>query len=306
MNFKFYNKFFSILTSSTLVFSLCGCSNRDNSSSVQSVVSSDVTSTSESSNVVTSVVSGDVTSTSESSSVITSVVSLVSTTVTSTDYVIDSTFTSSFTTSDVTTDFTDNFDEFSTSSSVISDVSTFSGVNDQISTSTVVNDDDFTENDLTVLDYFKEVGSNIKNYIDSEELLDKGKVYFVYCVDFLFYDAEIKGIKFNDLTDGAKQQLLSDISEIDALICTKFPNYKETISSGSAGVYNKASEIIKDGSKNIKDFSRDKLGDENYSKLEQYKDLFMEQTNDDIDTLKDLFSTGKAKIKDWYENWRAE
>lgn len=282
MNYKFYNKVFSFLTSGTLVFSLCGCSNRDSSS----VVSSDVATTSFS------------TSSAQSSNVVTSVVTLVTTTVTSTDYVVLSTLdstTSSFVTSE-TTDFTDNFDEFTTSSST----------NDEVLTSSIVDSDSFTENDLSVLNYFEEIGSNLKQYIDSSELLDKGKVYFVYCVDFLFYDSEIKGIRFSDLTDGAKQQLLTDVSEIDALICTKFPNYKETIGSGSASVYNKASEIIKNGSKNISDFSRDKLGDDNYSKLKQYEDLFMEQTKGDIDALKDLFSTGKEKVKDWYEIWRTE
>ena len=77
-----------------------------------------------------------------------------------------------------------------------------------------------TDSDLEILDSFSKMGNSIRDSFDSGELLDKGKSYFIYCVDFLFYDGEIKGIKFDDLTDSAKEQLLLDITTIDSLICS--------------------------------------------------------------------------------------
>lgn len=158
-----------------------------------------------------------------------------------------------------------------------------------------------TDNDLEILDYFSRMGDIVKESFNSEDLLDKGKAYFIYCVDFLFYDGEINGIRFNDLTDSAKEQLLRDISTIDSLICSKYPNYKDDIKEGYGNAYNKASEVIKVGSENINEFSRDKLGEENYNKLKEYKDLFVDTAFGDWDDFVDILGKGKQKVKDWYE-----
>ena len=160
------------------------------------------------------------------------------------------------------------------------------------------------EADEIILESFNTLDENIKQNINSEEILEKGKAYFVFCVDFLFYDGEIKGYKFSDMTDAAKQQLLIDITNIDGLISSKYPNYKETINEESSNAYKKASEIIKEGSKNIKEFSREKLGEENYEKIGKYKDMFMEQAFGDFDEFKDLVNQGVGKIKNWYEGLR--
>ena len=158
-----------------------------------------------------------------------------------------------------------------------------------------------TDNDLEILDYFGKMGDIVKESFNSEDLLDKGKSYFIYCVDFLFYDGEINGIRFNDMTDSAKEQLLRDISTIDSLICSKYPNYKDDIKEGYGNAYNKASEVIRVGSENINEFSRDKLGEENYNKLKEYKDLFVDTAFGDWDDFVDILGKGKQKVKDWYE-----
>ncbi len=165
-----------------------------------------------------------------------------------------------------------------------------------------------SSSDNVILSHFANIGSDIKNSIDTSEFLDKGKSYFIYCVDFLFYDGEINGYKFSDLSEMAKQQLINDIITIDDLISSKFPNYKETISNVSSKAFLKASEIIHSGSTSISDYSREKLGEDNYNKINDYKDLFVEQTSQDWDEFKDIvgsgYEKGKSKIKEWYENYK--
>ena len=73
----------------------------------------------------------------------------------------------------------------------------------------------------------------IKEYIsnvDTDKIKSKGKDIFVTFVDFVFYDGEIKGITFNDLSEGMKEQLYNDFCTIDGLICMYIPDYKENIS----------------------------------------------------------------------------
>ena len=209
------------------------------------------------------------------------VTNLVTIALTSTTYTSSSSLTSSMSSTLLTS-------SSSTSSTSLSDFY-------DITTETI------TDNDLEILDYFGKMGDIVKESFNSEDLLDKGKSYFIYCVDFLFYDGEINGIRFNDMTDSAKEQLLRDISSIDSLICSKYPNYKDDIKEGYGNAYNKASEVIRVGSENINEFSRDKLGEENYNKLKEYKDLFVDTAFGDWNDFVDILGKGKQKVKDWYE-----
>ena len=168
--------------------------------------------------------------------------------------------------------------------------------------------DNISSYDEVVLSHFENIGTDISDSIDSSDFLEKGKKYFIYCVDFLFFNGEINGLRFSDLSEKAKQQLLNDIIFVDDLICSKFPTYKENISEGSSKAYDKASEIIRSGSTNMSDYSREKLGEDNYNKIKEYKDLFVEQTGQDWEQFKDIvgsgYDKGKAKVKDWYENYK--
>lgn len=166
----------------------------------------------------------------------------------------------------------------------------------------VVND--LTPEESMILEHFKKLGDDIKNYVDSEELLEKSKAYFIYCVDFLFFDEPINGVTFSSLRDSVKQQILENIADIDALICTKYPNYKETINEKYSYVYDHANDIIKRGSENIKDFSKEKIGEENIEKYDEIKELFKEQVADNYDDLSEYAEKGKEKVKSWYEEFK--
>ena len=131
---------------------------------------------------------------------------------------------------------------------------------------------------------------------------------FVTIVDFIFYDAEIKGIKFDDLTEDAKQNILETANTIDSKIEKSFPGYKETISDKTKSAYNKASEVIKKGDNSVKEFSKEKLGEENYNAIIDAKDELVYYTKNAFDIVgnvtSNLWEQGKSKVKSWYEKFR--
>ena len=265
INIRFSNRFLAFLTSGVFTFSLYGCSSSSKESKVILKRSPII-----------------VEDTSNSFQSVTSSNSLV----TDTSCVM--------TTSIQTTSLTTNiFNDLSTSTTT-----------SVIPSEPVIPSESFSGSDLIVLDQFNSLSSDIINEDNKESFLDKGKKYFIYSVDFLFYDGEIKGVKFSDLTTSAKKQLLSDIVTIDNLICSKFPNYKETIGGGTSAAFNKIMELIKAGVSNINEFSREKLGEENYNKVGNFKDLFIETAFDDWDDFVGIVDGGKQKVKDWYENFR--
>lgn len=168
---------------------------------------------------------------------------------------------------------------------------------------------EYTDSDNLAISTF----SNIEKEVDilvksesSENIKDKLKGTFITIVDFIFYDSEINGVKFNDLTESGKNKVLDISKSIDAKIENKYPNYKESISDKTKNAYNKASELIKKGSDNIKDFSKEKLGEDNYNAIVSAKDELVYYTNNAFDIIgdvtSDLLKKGKAKIKNWYEN----
>ena len=61
---------------------------------------------------------------------------------------------------------------------------------------------------------------------------------FITLTDFIFYDGEIKGKKFSDLTSSAKEKVIDIYTKIDDKLETKFPNYKENIKGTSKNAYN--------------------------------------------------------------------
>ena len=171
--------------------------------------------------------------------------------------------------------------------------------------------EEYSSADEKAIETFNSIEEDIDNILNSETVnnaKDKAKGVFVTIVDFLFYDSEINGVTFDELTDSGKQKVLEIASSIDNKIENKFPNYKETISETAKDAFNKASELIKKGANNLKEFSKEKLGEENYNAIVEVKDEIIEYTKDAIDIIgdvgSDLLDSGKEYIKKWYENFR--
>ena len=171
----------------------------------------------------------------------------------------------------------------------------------------------YSNNDEIAIQTFNNINNEIDSILNNEDIenaKDKVKGTFITIVDFIFYDSEINGVTFDELTDGGKQKILELANKIDTKIENKFPNYKETISDTTKKAFNKASELIKKGAYNLSEFSKEKLGEENYNAIIDAKDEFIDYTKQAIDIIGDvgsnIFENGKEYIKNWYENLKRE
>ena len=169
----------------------------------------------------------------------------------------------------------------------------------------------YTDNDNIVIDSFNSLNNKIDEFLNSDNVNDikqTSKEIFITIVDFIFYDGEIKGVTFDQLTDSGKQRILEIASNIDNKIENKFPNYKDTISNTAKDAFNKASSLIKKGANNIKEFSKEKLGEDNYNKIIEAKNEFIFYTKNAIEIIgdfgSDIFEDGKEYIKEWYDKFK--
>lgn len=181
-------------------------------------------------------------------------------------------------------------------------------------TSTVTNKTiKYSEKDTTVIEEIEKIEDATDTILeekDQDGAKDKLKGVFISLVDFLFYDGEIKGVTFDELTKAGKEKVLKIVHSIDEKIEKRFPNYKENISTTASNAFKKASELIKKGAANISDFSREKLGEENYNRIIESKDELVKYTKAAYSIIKDVggnfLSKTKDKIKNWYEKFRDE
>lgn len=169
----------------------------------------------------------------------------------------------------------------------------------------------YSEEDNIIIKEFTSIKNKIIDFLNSEEVeatKDKAKGVFISIVDFLFYEGEINGIKFEELTEEGKKEVLGLASDIDSLIIKKFPTYKEDISEVTKNAYIKAGELIKKGANNVKEFSKEKLGEENYNAIVDAKDELVEYTKDAFSIIGNvsskLWDSAKEKVKNWYEEFR--
>ena len=167
----------------------------------------------------------------------------------------------------------------------------------------------YSSNDEVVINSLENSLKNINNGdTSSKSFADSAKGVFVSIVDFLFYDGEINGVTFDELTDKGKEQVLKLANKVDGAIESKIPGYKETISDTASKAFNKASEVIKSGANNLSDFAREKLGEENYQSIIDAKDELVYYTKNAISFLGDVggkaFNSIKDKVSSWYQDFK--
>ncbi len=180
-------------------------------------------------------------------------------------------------------------------------------LNDNENKKTIKNDN-YNEKDNIVIDELNNTLNNIEKSTQDENFKDKASSTFISIVDFLFYDGTIKGISFDELTEKGKEKVLEIASKIDVKLEEKCPGYKEKISNNTSKAYQKASEIIKKGAKNINDFAKSALGDENYQAIIDAKDELAKYSKEALNFVtgagSKVFNETKDKLNEWYQNFK--
>ena len=144
----------------------------------------------------------------------------------------------------------------------------------------------------------EEVLAYFNNEVNTADSKSKGtlKNTFIKVVDFIFYDKDINGYYFKDLTNSAKLKVIGLALKLDNIIDSHFPGYKDELSSS----YNKAKDNLITLYLNLtSEFCKN-----NDSICESAKNdfsLLKESLNLSWDVIKNLAKSGTNKLKEWYE-----
>lgn len=182
------------------------------------------------------------------------------------------------------------------SSSQINSTSTISSTPSSTASSNLEQENQEETLDTEEFDYFDQAKKEIKELIESEQVeqaKEKGKEYFITGVDFIFYDKEINGVTFDDLTEEGKKVTLENLETIDGWIMEIAPDYKDKISEKYQVVKDFVSTTYYDVLESIKE----SLGEENYSTIQEKKN----EIKDSITSTKDK---ALEKVSEWYQNFK--
>lgn len=144
----------------------------------------------------------------------------------------------------------------------------------------------------------EEILAYFNNEVNTADTKSKGtlKNAFIKVVDFIFYDKDINGYYFKDLTASAKLKVIGLALKLDNIIDSHFPGYKDELSSS----YNKAKDNLITLYLNLtSEFCKN-----NDSICESAKNdfsLLKESLNLSWDVIKNLAKSGTNKLKEWYE-----
>ena len=182
------------------------------------------------------------------------------------------------------------------SSSQINSTSTISSTPSSTASSNLEPENQEETLDTEEFDYFDQAKKEIKELIESEQVeqaKEKGKEYFITGIDFIFYDKEMNGVTFDDLTEEGKKVTLENLEIIDGWIMEIAPDYKDKIGEKYQVVKDFVSTTYYDVLESIKE----SLGEENYSAIQEKKN----EIKDSITSTKDK---ALEKVSEWYQNFK--
>lgn len=182
------------------------------------------------------------------------------------------------------------------SSSQINSKPTISSTPSSTSSSSLEEENQPESFDSEEFDYFEEAKNEMKELIESEQLeqaKEKGKDYFITGIDFIFYDKEIHGVTFDDLTEDGKKVTLENLETIDGWIMEFAPDYKDKVSEKYRVVKDFISTTYYDSLAAIKK----SLGEKNYTAIQEKK-------NEIKESLTNAKDKALEKVSDWYQNFK--
>lgn len=147
-------------------------------------------------------------------------------------------------------------------------------------------------------DYFSSDLLEVEGLIEGNQLdavKDKAKEVFVTGVDFIFYDEEISGVTFDELTDQGKEITMDNLESLGDMVDSVVPGWREELSYKYQAASDFVHSVYLSGLNQIREY----LGDENYEALGEIKDQILGDFHDTYDG-------AKEHVKSWYENFRSK
>lgn len=159
-----------------------------------------------------------------------------------------------------------------------------------------------------VVAHFETLETNVDNLLEEsnfDKVKNKTKDIAISGIDFVFYDKEINGVTFNELSDSAKDKVLSIVKRIDTKVEQKIPNYKETVKDKTGQSYQYIASKLQEGIEYTDDKLENKYGDkyvETKEKAAEIKEKVVDTSKEVYENAKEKTKDGWAKIKTWYED----
>lgn len=153
-----------------------------------------------------------------------------------------------------------------------------------------------------VISYFESQDNMITATSNQEDssLRSKAKNAFVTIVDFIFYDKEIKGYTFKELTTSAKLKVIKLALSIDHKIDEYFPDYKEVIKDKYNDIKGKLAVKYLEFTSTL----CETVGEDTCNQAKEDFNTMKESFGFTWQLIKELASSGSEKIKEFYESWR--
>lgn len=147
-------------------------------------------------------------------------------------------------------------------------------------------------------DYFSSDLTEVEGMIEENQLdeaKNKVKEVFITGVDFVFYDREISGVTFDELTEEGKEITMNNLDILGDMVDQFIPGWREEFSDK----YRIASDFVGDMYLSVIDHIRGYLGQENYEALGNIK-------NQILGDVSDCYDGAKEYVKSWYEEFRSK
>lgn len=173
-----------------------------------------------------------------------------------------------------------------------------------------------TNADIEIMNYVNNIETNVNTITKNSDLTEtaksKLKESFITLTDFIFYDGEINGITFNELSTSVKEKVLEIYTSIDQKIESVWPNYKETIKTTSKNIYTNVKEKTIELKNELKSKYKEAIGEDAYNEsaqiFEEDIDRLKESVSPTIDYVteksKETYENVKEKASNWYQNFK--
>lgn len=191
------------------------------------------------------------------------------------------------------------------------------------SNQTLFTDTSKASNENEVVSYVQEVEQEVESLArqssNNKSVKEKLEDTFITLTDFIFYGGTIKGMTFSELTDSAKEKVLSLYESIDSKIESYFPNYKENIKDTAKKGYATVVEKAKSLKDSIVSKYKETVGEEQYNNVvgsfeedkNRFKDAYSpyvekgkEIGSKAIDKAKDAIGSATSKLDTWYQEFK--